>query len=183
MSTWIWSAKRWLNQAGWMGVVGLSLLAFSATFYLSAVMPDRARIAELQQESASLRQHAQMTLAQGGINPTSDTETQLKTFYQFFPPASQKVTGLAKIYKAAEHQKLLLETGEYRYIADANNKLSRYQVTLPIKGSYLQIRNFVNEILTEVPSAAVDDISFKRESVSSPTLDARVKLTLFFEGH
>lgn len=182
MNAWMWAAKRWINQAGWMGITGFSLLIFSATFYLSAVIPDRVRIAELQQESISLRQHAHRALAQGGISTTNDTATELETFYRFFPTAKQKNIGLAKIYSAAEHQGLILEIGEYRYISDPNSKLSRYQLTLPIKGSYLQIRNFVNEILAKVPSAAVDDISFKRESISSTTLDARIKLTLFFGG-
>ena len=182
MNAWTWTAKRWLNQAGWMGVTGLSLLIFSATFYLSAVRTDRLRIKELQHESASLRQRAQTALAHGGIS-TTNTESQLKTFYQFFPSANEKNSGLAKIYSAAEHQSIMLETGEYRLISDKDSKLSRYQVTLPIKGTYLQIRNFVDEILIEVPSASVDDISFKRESISSPMLDARIKLTLFFGGH
>ncbi len=182
MKTWIWAAKNWLLHTGWMGGTGLSLLIFSATFYFSAVVPDHVRIAELQQETASLRQRAQMTLAQGGISTTQNTESQLNTFYQFFPTVDTKNSGLAKIYSAAEHQSLVLETGEYRYIPDPNSKLSRYLVTLPIKGSYLQIRNFVNEILAEVPSASVDDINFKRENISSPVLEARIKLTLFLGG-
>lgn len=183
MNAWNWTAKRWLNQVGWMGISGISLLIFSATFYFSAVVPDRTRTAELKQETASLRQRAQMSLAQGGISTSNNTETQLKTFYKFFPATTEKVNVLGKIYSAAEHQNLLLETGEYRYLPDQTNTLSRYQVTLPIKGSYLQIRNFVDEILTEVPSTSVDDISFKRETVNSPVLDARIKLTLFFGGH
>jgi len=180
MNAWIWTVKRWLNQAGWMGVTGISLLIFSATVYLSTVMPDRARIAELQQKSTSLRHQAELAIARGGISSTNNPESQLQTFYRFFPDPSEKTTGLARIYSAAEHQTLLLETGEYRFLSGQNHALSRYQVTLPVKGSYLQIRNFVNEVLIEVPSAAVDDISFKRENISSPVLNARIKLTLFF---
>jgi hypothetical protein len=176
----MWQIKRWVNQAGWVGITGISLLIFSATFYLSAVMPDQARIAELQQTSISLRQQAHEALAQSNISTTDDMATQLKKFYHFFPADDNKNATLAKIYSAAEHQTLILETGEYRYISNPNSKLSRYQITLPIKGSYLQIRNFVNEILAKIPSASVDDISFKRESIGSPTLDARIKLTLFF---
>ncbi len=163
-----------------MGITGLSLLIFSATIYLSAVMPERARITELQQESMSLRQHAHQALVQGGISASNDTATQLTKFYQFFPATNHRNAVLARIYAAAEHQGLVLETAEYRYIADPKNKLTRYQLTLPIKGSYVQIRNFVNEILAKAPAAAVDDISFKRESISAAMLDARIKLTLFF---
>ena len=183
MNTWMWTAKRMIDQAGWMGVVGLSLLVFSATFYLTAVMPDREHITELQEKSASLRQRAQTALAQGGIRTTDNAQSQLETFYRFFPASENRNADLARIYKAAAHQSLILETGEYRYVSDTNNKLSRYQITLPIKGSYMQIRNFVNEVLTKVPSASVEDISFKRENIGSPTLDARIKLVIFFGGN
>ena len=180
MRSWMWTMQNWLNQAGWLGITGLGLLVFSAVFYLSAVKPDHARIAELQETAVSLRQHAQLTVAQGGITATPDMPTQLNLFYQFFPPAPTKNNGLAKIYSAAQHHAIVLETGEYRYVTSPNSRLARYQITLPIKGSYLQIRSFIDEILTKIPYAAIDDVSFKRENISSPMLDARIKLTLFF---
>ena len=180
MKAWIWTIKRLLSRAGWMGIAGVSLIAFSGAFYLSTVIPEQKRLEMLNQESTSLRQRAQVALQNGGISKTNNTETQLAAYYRFFPLAIDKNDWLTKIYSAAEHQKLVLETGEYRFITDQNKKLSRYQIILPIKGTYPQIRKFADEILTEVPIAAIDDISFKRESIVATTLDARIKLTLFF---
>ena len=172
--------KHELVRTGSVGIIGLSLLIFSAMLHYSATIPARAKTADLQQASITLRQQAQATVKQSDISPSDKTAAQLQTFYQFFPDTDKKTTALAKIYRAAAHQHLLLETGEYRYIHTTENPLGRYQITLPIKGTYLQIQHFINELLIQLPSAAVDDISFKRENSGTTTLDAQIKLTVFF---
>jgi len=62
---------------------------------------------------------------------------------------------------------------------DKTGKLARYQVTLPVKGSYVQIRQFVDQALIDVPVAALDDINFKREAIGATQLEARIKFTLY----
>ena len=83
------------------------------------------------------------------------------------------------MYAAAAAQKLVLEQGEYRLSSDKTGKLARYQVTLPVKGSYLQIRQFVDQALIDVPVATLDDINFKREAIGATQLEARIKFTLY----
>jgi len=48
-----------------------------------------------------------------------------------------------------------------------------------VKGSYLQIRQFVAQALNDVPVAALEDINFKREAIGATEVETRIKFTLF----
>lgn len=89
---------------------------------------------------------------------------------------------LGDVQVAAAHNGLSLEKGEYRLLRDAQFPLARYQITLPVSGSYAQVRGFVNEVLDRVPSAALEDLTMKRESIGAPQLESRVRLVLFLAG-
>ncbi len=66
---------------------------------------------------------------------------------------------------AAARQSISLEQGEYKLLGSRGERLAAYQINLPIKGSDLQIRNFVAEVLNEVPVAALEDVSFQRQAI------------------
>lgn len=168
--------RRALAVLGWPGVLGLALLVGAAGVYLTVVQDRAERLAELKRESASLKSRIERA-AKSGIPETGSVE-ELNKFYGFF--SGTPLTGwLNKLYAAARAQKLVLEQGEYRLNPDKTGKLVRYQVTLPVKGSYLQIRQFVDQALIDVPVAALDDINFKREAIGATQLEARIKFTLY----
>lgn len=170
----IW--RRALAALAWPGILGLALLLFAAGIYLYQVQPKTAKLAGLKQDSVSLKLRIDKA-AKSGIPETSDQE-QLNKFYGFFSDASLS-DWLKKLYAAAASQKLVLEQGEYRVTPSKNGKLVRYQITLPVKGSYLQIRQFIAQALTDVPVAALEDITFKREAIGAAEVETRIKLTLF----
>jgi len=55
-----------------------------------------------------------------------------------------------------------------------------YRVTLPIRGTYAQIRRFVGTTLKDMPSASLDALRFKRKGIGDPQLEAQVRLTVYF---
>lgn len=169
-------ARRALATLGWPGVLGLLLLVSAAALYLTVVQDRNARLAQLKSESASLKSRIDQA-AKTGIPETGSTE-ELNKFYGFFSGITL-TEWLNKLYGAAEAQNLVLEQGEYRLSPDKSGKLARYQITLPVKGTYLQIRQFVDQALTDVPVAALDDINFKREAIGASQLEARIKFTLY----
>lgn len=170
------TSRRALAFLGWPGVLGLALLVGAASVYLTVVQDRTARLAELKRESASLKSRIERA-AKSGIPETGSVE-ELNKFYGFFS-GTTLTEWLNKLYAAAGAQKLVLEQGEYRLSLDKTGKLARYQVTLPVKGSYLQIRQFVDQALIDVPVAALDDINFKREAIGATQLEARIKFTLY----
>ncbi len=168
---------RRVNAAlAWPGLLGLALLLGAAGVYVYQVQAQTKRLAVLKQDSASLKLRIEQ-VAKSGIPETSDQD-ELGKFYAFFSDAALS-DWLDKLYAAAAEQKLVLEQGEYRITPSKNGKLARYQITLPVKGSYLQIRQFVAQALNDVPVAALEDINFKRETIGATTVETRIKFTLF----
>jgi Tfp pilus assembly protein PilO len=160
----------------WPGLLGLALLLLALGVYFAQVQPQTARLAALKQDSASLKTRIDQA-AKSGI-PESGNQDELGKFYGYFSDAALS-DWLNKLYAAAAAHKLLLEQGEYRITPSKNGKLARYQITLPVKGSYVQIRQFVAQALNDVPVAALEDISFKREAIGATDVETRIKFTLF----
>jgi hypothetical protein len=91
-----------------------------------------------------------------------DTEKQIKTLFSL-----ARKTGLA------------LSQAEYKLADDKNGRYRTYQILLPVKGSYSAIRNFCEKALLEIPFASLDEMGFKRESIATGRLEARLRFTLY----
>jgi Tfp pilus assembly protein PilO len=160
---------------GWPGILGLGLLVAIGGFYVSTLAPQQMRIEEMRQESAQLRQRTKRSDSDAPHAPAE----KLAAFYGFFPPPKDLPDLLEKIFGAARQQTLVLEQGEYRALKDSVGKLTRYQFTLPVRGTYPQIRKFVNSALAEVPALSLDSIQFERRKIGDATVDAKVKLVVY----
>ncbi len=179
MSRLAWIAGRWLARIGWPGTAGLALLAFAAAFCASAVAWRVEERAALAAQAEELR--ARYRLAQAHPEAMKPGKArQLRTFYEHFPSYASLPDWLARIYAAARTTGLNLDLGEYSMAQERGARLARYQLTLPVKGNYRQIRGFIGEVLREIPASSLDDISFKRDAIGGEALDARIKLTLYF---
>ena len=55
-----------------------------------------------------------------------------------------------------------------------------YRITLPLRGSYAQLRAFLDSVLREMPIASVDALRFERKRAGDTQLDAQVHLSLYF---
>lgn len=180
--------KRWLLVAGQLGErlgrpgrIGIGLLVASATFFVSAVLPLQAELAQALGEAGSLQQRYQMS-AGGEGKPRLTVEQQLSAFYDFFPAGASVPQWLGKVHAAAERNSLLLQTGEYKLLREKGWKLARYQITLPVRGSYPQVRAFLADALAAVPAMVLEDISLKRDSAGAAMLEARLRFTLYLGG-
>lgn len=172
----LWRLKRSVLKLRWSGLLGLALMAFAAAFYALAVAPQRTRVAAVEAETA----HLSARLSSRGPLPEQVTKrSQLANFYGFFPLAESVPELLGTIERAAQGNGLRLEKGEYRLTREADFPLARYQVTLPLRGSYGDVRGFVNDVLDAVPSAALEELTLKREVIGDPALEARVRFALF----
>lgn len=181
MSAAVIAAKSFLRRAGWAGTLGLSILLGSPIFYATTVMPMQNQIASLKATQLQLRRDIAQT-RRGEAKPAPTGEMQLKAFYGQFPSLDRSDEWVAKIYAAAERQHIVLASGAYKLTGAETGNIRRYQITLPIKGSHVQIRRFLSDLLTEVPALSLDDISFKRETIDLPVVNAVIKLTLFLGG-
>jgi len=169
------SLNRLVAGLGMPGILGLGLLAFCAAFYASTLAPQRTHLEELRLEADRRERKRPPTLDE---DPGYSREA-LGAFYSFFPPSNHLSDQIRKIYAAAERQNVQLEQGDYRASKDSAGELVRYQISLPLKGSYTQIRKFIAAVLSDLPNVSLESIQFERQRVGDPTVEAKIKLVMF----
>lgn len=173
------STQRLIRRAGPVGLAGLALIVLAAGLWFALVAPESRRLNE--QLDQSLKLQSKMRGSRAPAQDINDTpEEQLSRFFGFFPGTTTLPDWLGKIEQSAVQEHLVLEQGEYRIVRDRLGLITRYQIALPLHGTYPQIVGFIQKILKEVPIAAVESLSFERQQIGDPQLDAKLRLTLFF---
>lgn len=174
-----WYLRDASHRLGLFGAVGMALLGACVLFYAIAVLPLASESAALQREIAEIDQARDAQRAGTRTEAASPAE-QLAQFYRFFPGRDQAADRVAVLYSIAAGHGVLLDQGTYRMVPDRGGKLWRYEVTLPVKGDYPQLRKFLSQALAEMPHLALDRVSFQRQKAGDATLEAQIKLTFFF---
>jgi hypothetical protein len=171
-----WTVKRSVIRLRWPGLAGVGLLVFTAGLTAVSIQTARQRLQALDGEAARMSAR----LGNKGVDtaPISG-RSQLSNFYAFFPLTENVPELLGRINRSAGQHQLVLEKGEYKLSHEPDFRLARYQVTFPVSGDYTQVRGFVNDVLQAVPSASLEELTLKRESIDQPELEARVRFTLF----
>lgn len=159
------------------GVVGIGLAVFAAAAYVSAVQPAREQLAQLQ---AKAMQQQDGGAVQDGLRSAAQRGAeQLEQFNRAFPASAETSALVKKLHDIAAQNSIALDTGEYRLTRERDGDLARYQVTLPLRGTYWQVRLFVAQVLDEMPSSALEEISIKRDSVSARAVETRVRFAFY----
>lgn len=174
-----WSMQRLWQRAGPAGLAGAALVALAAALWFALVQPESHRLAGELERSLDLQGRIR-----GGAHRVQDLgdtpDEQLARFYGFFPGSATAPDWLARIDRDAQAEHLTLDQAEYRVVHDRTGLIDRYQIALPLRGSYPQLVGFVQRVLKDVPIAAVESLSFERQQVGDTVLDAKLRLTLFF---
>ncbi len=174
------SASRWASRLTWPWMVVMGLLVFSSGIFLSAIKPTQHKLDALHQNLLSLQKQVHSTAKTDAESIRSASPTQLAVFYHYFPAERSLPDWLEKILGAAKENDLLLKQGDYRITRDKVGKLLRYQIKLPLHGSYLNIRKFLSAVLSEIPAASLDNVKFERPKIGDSEIEATIELTLYF---
>jgi len=162
-----------LSRLGAAGVLGFGLALACAGFYVSALAP-------LEQEAAAQRlalerlktRTPHLPVASGGRGE------DLRRFEGLFPPASELTDQLERLHGFARRAGLDLAQGEYR-LERRPAGLWAYRVTLPVRGTYPQFRDFLGAVLKDMPIASIDALRFERKRAAETQLEAQVRITLY----
>ncbi len=176
----LWTAQRWLRHVGWPGVLAIGMLAISPAFYFSAIRPEQARLEQARHHIVRL--HKQLVL--NGKSPQGTVlsqEDQLAVFYRKFPQEQCSPQWLEKLLALAVNRGLSLNDGEYKVTRDKVGKLVRYQMILPVKGEYPQIRKFLADLPGALPAVALENVQFERPKIADSSVEAKLRLVLYLE--
>jgi hypothetical protein len=118
---------------------------------------------------------------QPDVQPALQPADPLDAFYETLGPRRYAEQQVKTLFALAAKNGLSLSQGEYKSAYDRNARLTTYQVNLPVKGSYGAIWTFALGTLRTIPFASLDDIGFRRDSIGDPTVEARLRLTLYLK--
>ncbi|MEO8418937.1 MAG: type 4a pilus biogenesis protein PilO [Methylophilaceae bacterium] len=174
------SATRWASRLTWPWMAVVGLLVFSSGIFFSVIAPAQRELDVLHQNLSSLQKQMHSTEKIAAVSIRGASPTQLAVFYDYLPAERSLPDWLEKIVSAAKDNELLLKQGDYRITRDKGGKLLRYQITLPLNGSYLNIRKFLTAVLSEIPTASLDNVKFERQKIGDSVIEASIELTLYF---
>ena len=175
------SLRRGAARLGWMGAAGAALIVLALAEWGSFALPAGEHAQELEAQLLRLRESPRSG-REIGASSEGDLGAQIAAFEKFFPAAVDINRLTAEIHQAAEKEKLVLEKGEYRLSEEQGLNLLRYQITLPVKGSYASLRGFLRRVLRDIPSLSLDGVSLQRQNAGDEVLEAQIRLSLFHGG-
>ncbi len=134
----------------------------------------------LQRDLAAAR--AELAARGSGTLTTVDDRagrTGTAGFVARLPTQQQLPAILGQIVGQATAAQLELEKGTYSLVSSKSQRVVRYQLVYPVRGTYPAIRKFVDGSLAAVPSLALGGLRMERSTVGASQLDAEVKFVIF----
>lgn len=162
-----------LARAGLLPAAALLCLAAAALLHFLLLPQLQARTERDRQHLADLRAgRTAAPAAQDLAAHYNEFRTQL---------ASEDGRGelLKSLFKLAAEAGVTLAQADYRQQPDPGCGCQRLQITLPVRGTYPQIRAFIDAALARIGALALDELSLRRENVKNTNVEAQLRLTLY----
>lgn len=172
-----WQATR----LGTAGKVGCGLMVFSLVFFFAAVLPQRAA-------SETLLDKARVMKAQLRSAPETATDGKVRRnpglhdFYAFFPAIDSSPFWIKELVQVATQHGIEISGSDYRMVWEKEWVLARYEMAMPIRAGYPQVRAFIADTLRTIPAMALVDLVIKRQGVESDLLEASLKFNLYLNA-
>jgi len=163
-----WSVKG----TGRLGLAGIALLAASGVFFLSTYLPLRGDTQALNLQLDGMRGTQSSVPRHAPINSGAQLLSSL-------PARGDMPALLGVVLAQANAAHLTIDSGKYDESVMKGGGLVRYRVNFPLVGSYPQIRQFIDALLTAMPNVAVSDLSVQRKAITDGAVEAQVGLTVF----
>lgn len=113
--------------------------------------------------------------------PPPSANQNLAEFYAVLGEQRHAEQQVRLLFDLAAKAGLTLNQGEYKSAYDQAGRVATYQITLPVKGSYAAIWQFAMQGLRDMPFAALDEVSFRRENIGEAVVEARLRFTLYLK--
>lgn len=175
---------RWqMGRLSNMGKLGIGLMVASGIYWFLAVLPQETELQKLKDRAIALQAQAASKKsgdaadADGGKKMSGDQALQV--FYEFFPRIDSSPFWIRELVQLAKKRGVELSSSEYRLINENDARLARYEMILPVKGNYPQIRAFIADALEAVPAMAISTVALKRENTTADKLEARLEINLY----
>ena len=180
----LWLQLCWQGaRLGLAGKAGLGLFVISIIFFVVVVLPQDREINILKQRVETIKSRSPFQISdKPGSGRRIGGDQALKVFYDFFPRIDSSPFWIGELVRVAETHEVEINRSDFHMILGDGSRLARYEMVLPVHGSYPQIRAFIADALKSIPAMAITGIHIKRKGVKSLQLEAGIKVNLYLDG-
>ena len=161
---------RLRDELGITGLAALFLFAAAGVFFTSVLQPMKEKSRVLESRAGMVRDAAP---GQAG-----NASQKVGAVYEYLNKPESTTDWLAKLHAIGAATGVELAQASYKSQVAPGGKLERYEIVVPLTGSYAQMREFLKRSLAEIPVLSLDQISLKRENRREGTVQAELRLTL-----
>lgn len=159
-----------------LAIAAMAIALLALVFEVAFVLPLELQVQQKRTAAARVPNVAHSDSSAGM------PRAQLAAFYRQLPPIEEARDLVHRLHSHARDAGLQLDRGEYRPPAGAASQLLRYQIVLPVTGTYPQVRRFLMAAMQDMPNLALDGVDFRREPGSPPRVEAQLRFTGFMRG-
>ncbi|HEU4440813.1 MAG TPA: hypothetical protein VFR83_02195 [Burkholderiales bacterium] len=157
--------KRIVERIGMAGVAAIGLLAAALFFSNFMVRP-------LEERNALLKQSAS-----GKANSAAPSGAKVAAVYAYLQKEEATTDWLAKLHGIGTATGVEMRAATYG-TKPAEGRIVRYEIVLPVAGSYAQIRDFLKRAQAEIPVMSIDQVTLKKDEKKGGAIHAEMRLTL-----
>jgi len=108
-------------------------------------------------------------------------QARYQAFLDRLPPMAERPALLKAMFEVSASSGVVLSQAEYQLQRNDLGGYYRLRMSIPVTASYPKLRGFLDAVLEQVPAASIDEITLHRESVNNPTVNANLKLSIYFK--
>lgn len=168
--------KHRVGRLSWPGIAGLALLLVAVGVAATNHFVVQPHNESTQSDVGRLSEQLAQARSRPAPAPVLDPEQALLSSL----PGPDSIAEFVEfIHDEATRHNLTVDSADYRAETPLAGKAIRYRVSLPVNGSYTQLRAWIDQVLAQKTSASLDEVAIKRESDGAGVLNGRVQLSYF----
>lgn len=163
-----WKLVQRLRAWGAASVLGMAMLVMAASLYAYTVLQVEKPYAEAARQVLRLQAGARLV-----ANPDQGAGNSLD-----LPARQTALASLKQLQRLADENGLVIDSAQYRF--EKEGKLPRYRLSLPVIGTYPDIRAFLSQAMRQFPHLALESLRISREEPGMEEVDADMQLAFYF---
>lgn len=167
---------RWQHSVmgeRWLTVLLASVLVL-AGLVMHAWWQQQQLQQALQQSPTRPVLHSQPTPVTAVSSPAGSA-----SLWQQWPVEDEADRISAEILAQADAMGMIFERAEFQSLPVEQSRLQIQRIKLPLKGDYLQVRQFLQSVLQAYPSLALNQFKLQRSDVMQTGIEAYVEFSLY----
>jgi hypothetical protein len=157
------------DELGMAGIAAIALFIAAGAFMTLVLQP-------MKEKNRILEARAGIGRDLAAVSSVNAAE-KVASVYEYLEKPEATTDWLAKLYAIGKATGVELQSANYK-TQSAGGRLQRYEIVLPLTGSYAQMRDFLKRSLAEIPVLSLDQITLKRENRREGQVQAELHLTL-----